>query len=46
MPGSGNSLVDRYEEEQDRWRGDEYCSDCKRSPCECDEIYELSRDNE
>jgi hypothetical protein len=43
---SGNHLVDQYERDMDRQesRGDRYCSDCKCSPCECDEIYEQSRE--
>ena len=39
MP-SGNFMVDREDEPVD----DEYCSDCKHSPCRCDEVFERSRE--
>jgi hypothetical protein len=46
LPGSGNSVVDRFEREQAREEPDDYCTDCKSSPCQCDELYERSRYDE
>jgi len=37
---SGNYLVDMLEDEELLVRGEKYCSDCKHSPCTCDEEYE------
>jgi hypothetical protein len=44
LPGSGNCLVDRLDRELNH--DEEYCSDCKSSPCQCDEKYEQSREEE
>lgn len=43
IPGSGNHLVDMDDRCPNRDRDEEYCSDCKSAPCECDEIFERSR---
>lgn len=42
LPGSGNHLQDRLDREidEEERRGEDYCSDCKHSPCICDEEYE------
>lgn len=46
--GSGNSVVDSYEREQDAQdkESESYCSDCGNDPCSCDDEYEMSRDKE
>lgn len=36
MPGSGNNLLDRMDREDDNEMPEDYCTDCKKFPCQCD----------
>ena len=39
---SGNNLVDKEDDAEEY--DEEYCSDCKSSPCRCDDLYERNCD--